>query len=314
MGSRSLAHPAPRGAQVPDRQVPAAARARRGRRSRCSSPRPCRGSGWPRCTTRALLERIRTGTLTRARAARARPAVVRRAGRARPALGGRDGGRGAASARARRRDEPRRRHAPRGARLRPRLLPVQRRRGDVGAAARRGCWCGARWSSTATCTRATAPRSCSARTRTRSRSRCTAPATIRSSASRPTSTSIWRAAQATTTTWRDSRERWTSRSPPQQPEIAFFLAGADPWEGDRLGRLALTKEGLCRRDELVLDRLLETGAAVVVVLAGGYAPDVRDTVDINAATVAAVAARDGVLKLMASRGRSDNGSTRPLQG
>jgi acetoin utilization deacetylase AcuC-like enzyme len=74
-------------------------------------------------------------------------------------------------------------------------------------------------------------------------------------------------------------------------EIAFYLAGADPWEGDRLGRLALTKDGLRARDEFVLDRLLATGAAVVVVLAGGYAPDVRDTVDINFATVEAVAAR-----------------------
>jgi acetoin utilization deacetylase AcuC-like enzyme len=83
--------------------------------------------------------------------------------------------------------------------------------------------------------------------------------------------------------------------PAAEPDIAFFLAGADPWEGDRLGRLALTKDGLRARDELVLDRLLETGAAVVVVLAGGYAPDVVDTVDINAATVAAVAARDGEL-------------------
>jgi acetoin utilization deacetylase AcuC-like enzyme len=83
--------------------------------------------------------------------------------------------------------------------------------------------------------------------------------------------------------------------PHADPEIAFFLAGADPWEGDRLGRLALTKDGLRARDELVLERLLDTGAAVVVVLAGGYAPDIRDTVDINAATVAAVAARDGVL-------------------
>jgi acetoin utilization deacetylase AcuC-like enzyme len=78
-------------------------------------------------------------------------------------------------------------------------------------------------------------------------------------------------------------------------DIAFFLAGADPWEGDRLGRLALTKDGLRARDELVLDRLLATGAAVVVVLAGGYAPDVTDTVDINAATVAAVTARDHAL-------------------
>jgi acetoin utilization deacetylase AcuC-like enzyme len=74
-------------------------------------------------------------------------------------------------------------------------------------------------------------------------------------------------------------------------DIAFYLAGADPWEGDRLGRLALTKDGLRARDELVLDRLLGAGATVVVVLAGGYAPDIRDTVDINAATVAAVARR-----------------------
>ena len=75
------------------------------------------------------------------------------------------------------------------------------------------------------------------------------------------------------------------------PEIAFYLAGADPWEGDRLGRLSLTKAGLRARDELVLDRLLGAGASVCVVLAGGYAEDIRDTVDINAATAAVVAAR-----------------------
>ncbi len=76
-----------------------------------------------------------------------------------------------------------------------------------------------------------------------------------------------------------------------RPEYAFYLAGADPWEGDRLGRLALTKDGLRARDELVLDTLRASGADVCVVLAGGYAEDVRDTVDINAATAAAVAAR-----------------------
>jgi len=70
-----------------------------------------------------------------------------------------------------------------------------------------------------------------------------------------------------------------------------YLAGADPWEGDRLGKLALTKAGLLRRDEFVLDRLRAAGANVCVVLAGGYAEDVRDTVEINAATAAAVAAR-----------------------
>ncbi|HET8951176.1 MAG TPA: histone deacetylase, partial [Solirubrobacteraceae bacterium] len=79
--------------------------------------------------------------------------------------------------------------------------------------------------------------------------------------------------------------------PGAHADLAFYLAGADPWEGDRLGRLALTKEGLRTRDELVLDRLRASGAAVCVVLAGGYAEDVRDTVDINAATAAAVARR-----------------------
>jgi len=79
--------------------------------------------------------------------------------------------------------------------------------------------------------------------------------------------------------------------PRARPDVAFYLAGADPWEGDRLGRLALTKDGLRARDELVLDRLRAAGARVCVVLAGGYAEDVRDTVDINAATAAAVARR-----------------------
>ena len=82
--------------------------------------------------------------------------------------------------------------------------------------------------------------------------------------------------------------------PRANAELAFFLAGADPWHGDRLGRLALTKAGLRARDELVLDRLREAGAAVCVVLAGGYAEDVNDTVDINAATVAVVTRRFGV--------------------
>jgi acetoin utilization deacetylase AcuC-like enzyme len=80
-------------------------------------------------------------------------------------------------------------------------------------------------------------------------------------------------------------------------DFAFYLAGADPWEGDRLGRLALSKPGLLARDELVLDRLTAAGARVCVVLAGGYADDVHDTVDINAATAAAVARRLGAESL-----------------
>src|SRR3954447_15777644 len=66
-------------------------------------------------------------------------------------------------------------------------------------------------------------------------------------------------------------------------DLAFYLAGADPWEGDRLARLSLTRAVLRARDELVLTRL--RGIPTTVVLAGGYAPDVSDTVDINAATL-----------------------------
>jgi acetoin utilization deacetylase AcuC-like enzyme len=80
--------------------------------------------------------------------------------------------------------------------------------------------------------------------------------------------------------------------PHARPDIAFYLAGADPFEGDRLGRLALSKAGLRARDELVVERVRDSGAAVVVVLAGGYAHDVADTVDINAATAAVVATAD----------------------
>jgi acetoin utilization deacetylase AcuC-like enzyme len=74
-------------------------------------------------------------------------------------------------------------------------------------------------------------------------------------------------------------------------DIAFYLAGADPWEGDRLGTLALTKAGLRRRDARVLDTLGERNIPVCVTLAGGYAPDVEDIVDIHAATAVEVAAR-----------------------
>jgi acetoin utilization deacetylase AcuC-like enzyme len=93
-------------------------------------------------------------------------------------------------------------------------------------------------------------------------------------------------------------------------DLVFFLAAADPWEGDRLGRLALTKPGLAARDALVLDRARAWGAATCVVLAGGYAPDVADTVDINAATAAAVVARAGRPGLPAARSATSS-SCRP---
>jgi acetoin utilization deacetylase AcuC-like enzyme len=69
------------------------------------------------------------------------------------------------------------------------------------------------------------------------------------------------------------------------PDIVFYLAGADPFEEDKLGGLSLTKEGLRRRDRLVFAAARELNLPVVVTLAGGYAHDVGDTVDIHAATM-----------------------------
>jgi acetoin utilization deacetylase AcuC-like enzyme len=70
-----------------------------------------------------------------------------------------------------------------------------------------------------------------------------------------------------------------------RPELCFVLAGADPFEGDRLGRLALTKAGLVARDALVRDTMVEAGIPICVTLAGGYAEDIHDTVEINLNTL-----------------------------
>lgn len=72
----------------------------------------------------------------------------------------------------------------------------------------------------------------------------------------------------------------------QEPyDLAIYLAGADPFEGDRLGKLRLTKEGLSERDRLVLDRLVARNIPTAIAMAGGYAPNVADIVDIHAATI-----------------------------
>jgi acetoin utilization deacetylase AcuC-like enzyme len=63
--------------------------------------------------------------------------------------------------------------------------------------------------------------------------------------------------------------------------LAIYLAGADPFEGDRLGRLKLTKAGLASRDHLVFERCRARGLPVAVSVAGGYAKDVHDTVLLN---------------------------------
>jgi acetoin utilization deacetylase AcuC-like enzyme len=68
-------------------------------------------------------------------------------------------------------------------------------------------------------------------------------------------------------------------------DLAVYLAGADPFVGDALGRLALSKAGLAERDRLVLDRCRRAGLPVAVVMAGGYARQIQDTVDIHLETL-----------------------------
>ena len=74
-------------------------------------------------------------------------------------------------------------------------------------------------------------------------------------------------------------------------ELAFLLAGADPWEGDRLGRLSLTETGLEERDRRAITWIRDRGMPLVVTLAGGYGEPIETTADIQARTVALAAAR-----------------------
>jgi acetoin utilization deacetylase AcuC-like enzyme len=68
-------------------------------------------------------------------------------------------------------------------------------------------------------------------------------------------------------------------------DAVVYVAGADPWEGDRLGCLRLTKAGLAERDRQVFEACRRAGLPVAASMAGGYAPGVPDIVDIHAATV-----------------------------
>ncbi len=71
----------------------------------------------------------------------------------------------------------------------------------------------------------------------------------------------------------------------QRPQIVFYLAGADPYVGDRLGRLALTAEGLAERDRLVFNACWMQGVPVAASMAGGYAPNIEEIVAIHARTI-----------------------------
>ncbi len=71
----------------------------------------------------------------------------------------------------------------------------------------------------------------------------------------------------------------------EQPDLVFYLAGADPYEGDRLGRLKLTIDGLRERDRVVFEACRHRRLPVAVSMSGGYAPDIDTIVRIHSNTI-----------------------------
>jgi len=69
------------------------------------------------------------------------------------------------------------------------------------------------------------------------------------------------------------------------PEIVFYLAGADPYKGDKLGRLALSIDGLRERDAYVLRECYAHEVPIVTVMSGGYGKDINDTIEIHCNTI-----------------------------
>jgi acetoin utilization deacetylase AcuC-like enzyme len=69
------------------------------------------------------------------------------------------------------------------------------------------------------------------------------------------------------------------------PQLLIFLAGADPYEGDRLGRLSVSMEGMAARDTAVMQAAREHGLPVAISMAGGYGRTIEDTVAVHTQTI-----------------------------
>jgi acetoin utilization deacetylase AcuC-like enzyme len=78
-----------------------------------------------------------------------------------------------------------------------------------------------------------------------------------------------------------------SRVLEHKADLVFYLAGADPFSGDKLGRLAVSIEGLRERDEYVLQTCQHHELPLVTVMSGGYGEDINDTVEIHCNTIRA---------------------------
>lgn len=71
----------------------------------------------------------------------------------------------------------------------------------------------------------------------------------------------------------------------EDPDLIFYLAGADPYERDQLGGLDITRDGMRERDRIIIEGARKMGIPLVILLAGGYAYDVDDTVMIHMNTI-----------------------------
>lgn len=81
------------------------------------------------------------------------------------------------------------------------------------------------------------------------------------------------------------KQALNSQLPWNRSEVVFYLAGADPYEKDRLGKLKLTLQGLIERDRLVFDAAIKRQLPLVVVMAGGYAEPPSEIASININTI-----------------------------
>lgn len=70
-----------------------------------------------------------------------------------------------------------------------------------------------------------------------------------------------------------------------KPDLVFYLAGADPFENDQLGELEITHEGLKDRDRIIIENARGRDLPLVIVLAGGYASEIEDTVTAHMNTI-----------------------------
>ena len=70
-----------------------------------------------------------------------------------------------------------------------------------------------------------------------------------------------------------------------KPDLIIYLAGADPHEGDRLGKLSVSKDGMRLRDECIFQYGLDRQIPIAFSMAGGYGREIQSTIDIHFQTI-----------------------------